>query len=99
MLHARSSYADKWRQIEAGLSEPNRSRTQTRCGRVRPYRPCPTDFREHFIELGWQDIAEHYATNWRVIARWIDESGREDLRTARAAYVAEHGKRWLHPAK
>ncbi len=99
MPAARPSYADHWRQIEAGLSGPNLSRTKTRDGRIKPYRPCPPDFRDRFIELGWEDIAEHYATNWRVIARWIDETGREDLRAARAAYVAEHGKRWLHPAK
>ncbi|WP_298196594.1 hypothetical protein [Novosphingobium sp.] len=51
-----------------------------------PYRPCPTDFRETYLRLG-QDkaIEEHYRTNWRCIARWIDECGGEELRAERRA--------------
>ena len=93
------SYAEQWREIEANLAPEQKSRTAARCGRIKPYHPCPPDFRDRYIELGWEDIAEHYATNWRVIARWIDETGREDLRAARAAYVAKHGKRWMHPVR
>lgn len=46
--------------------------------------------------MGWDGIAEHYATNWRCIARWIDESGGDELRAARAERVREVGKRKLH---
>lgn len=53
-------------------------------GLVRPYRPCPADFRDRFLELGYsKEIEEHYRTNWRVIARWIEEAGGEALRAER----------------
>lgn len=53
-------------------------------GLIQPYRPCPKDFRDTFLRMGWDGIDEHYRTNWRVIRRWIEESGGEDLRRARA---------------
>lgn len=65
-------------------------------GLERPRRPCPRDFRERYIELGWETIAEHYRANWRCVRRWIDETGREELRQARAAHVREHGPTLLH---
>lgn len=53
-------------------------------GCTRPYRPCPADFREVFLQLGQsKEIEEHYRTNWRVIRRWIEECGGEELRAAR----------------
>lgn len=53
-------------------------------GTVRPYRPCPSDFRETFLRLGQSKaIEEHYRTNWRVIIRWINESGGDSLRAER----------------
>lgn len=56
-------------------------------GLQKPLRPCPADFREMFLELGWGNgsLAEHYRTNWRVIRRWIEESGGELLRAERRA--------------
>lgn len=55
-------------------------------GGVRPYRPLPSDFRERFLELGQsKELEEHYRTNWRVIRRWIEEAGGDDLRAARRA--------------
>ena len=55
-------------------------------GATRPYRPCPSDFRETFLALGQsKEIEEHYRTNWRVIRRWIEEAGGEELRAARRA--------------
>lgn len=39
--------------------------------------------------MGWDGIEEHYGTNWRVIRRWIEVEGRDDLIAARAAYVEE----------
>jgi len=57
-------------------------------GLVRPYRPKPDDFRDRYIEMGWDGLDEHYRCNWRCIRRWIMEEGREQLRAARAAAVA-----------
>ncbi|WP_156416975.1 hypothetical protein [Sphingopyxis sp. H050] len=82
-----------------GHAPDDRSRTMTREGRERPYRTCPADFRQTYIRMGWDGIMEHYATNWRVVARWIDETGRTELREARAAYIREHGRRPLHSAR
>lgn len=56
-------------------------------GLVRPYRPKPDDFRDRYIEMGWDGLDEHYRCNWRCIRRWIDEEGREDLVAARADAV------------
>lgn len=55
-------------------------------GLIRPYRQCPSDFVEVYLELG-QDkaIEEHYRTNWRCIRRWIEESGGDELRARRHA--------------
>jgi hypothetical protein len=55
-------------------------------GLEKPYRELPSDFREVFLRLG-QDraIEEHYRTNWRVIRRWIEEAGGDELRAERAA--------------
>lgn len=58
-------------------------------GTVKPYRPVPADFRETYVRMGWDGIDEHYGTNWRVIRRWIELSGRADLIRARAVYVEE----------
>lgn len=55
-------------------------------GLERPYRPCPADFAERYIEFGQgKEIEEHYAANWRCIARWIEECGGEELRQRRYA--------------
>ncbi len=50
-----------------------------------PLRARPTDFRDQFIRLGW-DVVDHYATSWKVVSRWVDEEGREDLQADRKAY-------------
>ncbi|WP_066795102.1 hypothetical protein [Sphingomonas soli] len=62
-------------------------------GTVRPYRPCPVDFREVFLRLGQcKEIEEHYATNWRIIIRWIEQSGGDDLRRERARLIGSELK-------
>ncbi len=66
----------------------DRCRGDGRChdtGTVRPYRPCPPDFADRFVEMGWDGIDEHYRTNWRCIRRWIEECGGEELRAKRRA--------------
>lgn len=65
-------------------------------GRKRPYRPCPSDFRETYLDMGWEGIEQHYRTNWRCIARWIDECGGESLCRERRALVLARGPRILH---
>lgn len=53
-------------------------------GTTNPYRPCPSDFRETYLRLGQsKEIEEHYRTNWRVIVRWIEEAGGDELRAER----------------
>jgi hypothetical protein len=62
---------------------PHRRRWDT--GTIKPMRPLPSDFRAVFLRLGQtKEIEEHYRTNWRVIRRWIDEAGGDELRAARA---------------
>lgn len=46
--------------------------------------------------MGWDGIAEHYRAGWPRIARWVDESGGDELRQARAEHVARVGKCRLH---
>lgn len=66
-------------------------------GATRPYRPLPSDFREIFLRLGQsKEIEEHYRTNWRVIRRWIEEAGGDELRAERylvSGGFARPGKR------
>lgn len=54
-------------------------------GMVNPIRPCPRDFRETYLRIGWDGIEDHYHANSRCIARWIEECGGEELRQARSA--------------
>ena len=55
-------------------------------GLQRPYRPCPPDFRDRFLEMGQsKELDEHYHTNWRCVRRWIEESGGDELRAERRA--------------
>lgn len=75
-------------EVLAALSLPD--------GMTKPYRPKPTDFRETFIAIGWHGIEDHYRTNWRVIRRWVEEEGFDDLRKARADFVrAKRRKRYV----
>lgn len=58
-------------------------------GKTRPYRPKPANFREIYVQMGWDGIEDHFGTNWRVIRRWIEMEGRAGLIAERAAYVEE----------
>ena len=62
-------------------------------GHVRPWatRPLPDDFRARYLEMGWE-CQWYFGTNWRVMRRWIDEAGGEELIAARAAWLKEHGR-------
>ena len=62
-------------------------------GLVRPYRRAPLNFREVFVRLGWgKQINEELQANDRCIARWIEECGGEELRTARRAVTGSTAK-------
>jgi hypothetical protein len=50
-----------------------------------PSRDRPADFREQFVRRGW-DCVDHYSTSWKVIARWLDEEGREAVKADRKAF-------------
>lgn len=69
-------------------------------GHLRPAatRPLPPDFREEYIRWGW-DCQYHFGTNWRVMRRWIDEAGGEELIAARARFVRENGPNRLCKVK
>jgi hypothetical protein len=65
-------------------------------GEVKPYRPCPADFREVFLRLGQSpELREHYRTNDRIIRRWIKESGGDELRAERYRITGCGPKPWL----
>ena len=53
-------------------------------------RHCPEDFRERYLEMGWE-AQWYYSTNWRVMCRWIDESGGEELCRARREWLRQNG--------
>lgn len=62
-------------------------------GHLRPdkVRPMPGDFRELYIRHGWN--AQYFlATNWRVMIRWIEEAGGDELLAARNAWLAKNGR-------
>jgi hypothetical protein len=54
---------------------------------TKPHRERPADFRAAYIALGWDGVTHRYRTNWRVIRRWVDEEGRDELAAARAQHV------------
>lgn len=61
-----------------------RAKRRPDTGMTKPYRPAPADFRETYIRIGWDGIADHYRTNYRCIARWIEECGGDELRRERS---------------
>ena len=68
---------------------PVRTAPRNETGLIRPRRPKPRDFRERYLEMGWdREIEDHYRCNWRCIRRWIIEEGKDQLRADRAAVVA-----------
>lgn len=73
---------------------PRRRKPDT--GLERPYRPVPADFRQVYLRLGQdREIEEHYRTNWRVIRRWIEEAGGDELRAERSSITGQP----LQPAR
>lgn len=62
-------------------------------GHVRPHktRAMPVDFCDLYIRHGW-DAHYFVATNWRVMVRWIEEAGGDELRAARREWLRVHGR-------
>lgn len=62
-----------------------------------PLRPCPDDFRVIFVEKGRDSCEAWYRVSRRVVNRWLEECGKDELIARRAAFVASQRKagRWL----
>lgn len=55
------------------------------------YRPVPKDFEETYVRLGWSAICEHYGAGWKTVKKWIELTGRQQLREARRDHVQCYG--------
>jgi hypothetical protein len=60
-----------------------------RAGTRVPYRPCPVDFRETFIRVGWDGIEAEIGAHKRNIRVWIEQCGGDELRQARRQYLED----------
>lgn len=47
----------------------------------------PPDFPEMFVQLGWRDVEDHFATAQSTIKRWLGEVGEADLIRRRRSYL------------
>ncbi len=73
---------------------PVRTSPRNEDGLQKPRRPKPRDFRDRYIEMGWdRALEDHYRCNWRCIRRWILEEGQQELKAARANYVHQQRHR------
>jgi hypothetical protein len=54
---------------------------------ARPARAMPDDFPEVFEREGWEGTPAHYRAHGVIVARWINQAGRETLRQRRRNYV------------
>lgn len=54
-------------------------------------KPPPPDFRERFLELGYE-VNWYYSCRWPVLARWIEECGGVELLAARREYLKKRGR-------
>lgn len=59
-------------------------------GETAAYRPRPCDFREAYIRMGLGDeLKEYFRTNIRVLRRWVDEEGHDELYEARREHLRQ----------
>ncbi|MBV2147439.1 hypothetical protein KRZ98_03950 [Sphingobium sp. AS12] len=66
-------------------------------GTFKPYRPKPSTFREAYIRMGFSDeLREHFGTNYRILRRWVDEEGYQEIHAARRDYLTR--TRWPNGA-
>jgi hypothetical protein len=50
-------------------------------------RPCPPDFVEVYLQIGWDGIEDHYRAHKLVIKRWVAENGGDALKARRREAV------------
>jgi hypothetical protein len=62
----------QWRQQQPSVTSARR-------------RPIPPHFARAFAILGWRDASWYFRANWRVICRWVNETGKEAVLAERAA--------------
>lgn len=62
-----------------------------------PLRARPADFEVIFVEQGRLECEQWYRARKTTISRWLEESGKQRLIAARAAYVAHQRSRgeWM----
>jgi hypothetical protein len=52
-------------------------------------RPCPTDFVEIYLQIGWDGIEDHYRAHKLTIKRWVQECGGDELKARRREAVRQ----------
>jgi hypothetical protein len=52
-------------------------------------RPCPPDFVETYLRIGWDGIEDHYRAHKHTIKRWVQECGGDELKALRREAVRE----------
>lgn len=59
------------------------------CAVKRPVftRPCPPDFVEVYLQIGWDGIEDHFRAHKLVIKRWVAENGGDALKARRRDVV------------
>lgn len=72
-------------RLNRGMERHNANPIKPSAKAGAPRREKPADFREQFIRLGW-DCVDHYSTSWKVVARWLDEEGRDEVKADRRAF-------------
>jgi hypothetical protein len=51
------------------------------------FRPCPADFVEVYLRIGWDGIEDHFHAHKTVIKRWVGENGGDELKARRREAV------------
>lgn len=50
----------------------------------RPFiRPCPPDFVDVYLQIGWDGIEDHFRAHKHTIKRWVQECGGDELKARR----------------
>lgn len=57
--------------------------------RARPIPPCPEDFEEQFILGGWRQVERVFGARTKLLLKWIDMCGGQELYDKRKAELRE----------
>lgn len=82
--------AERKRYGGKGNRNPDRTK-YTAMQRPICVKPPPKDFRETFLEIGY-DAERYYQCRWPVFARWIEECGGQELLAARREWLRVNGR-------